>query len=48
MREQILLLIAEKPQGSTKVARSFGFQRVYGNLARRIVALKNAGKGRLN
>lgn len=48
MREQILLLIAEKPQGSTKVARSFGFQRVYGNLARRIVALKNAGWGRRN
>ena len=39
MREQILLLIAEKPQGSTKVARSFGFQRVYGNLARRIATL---------
>ena len=39
LREQILLLIAEKPQGSTEVARSFGFRRVYGNLARRIKTL---------
>ena len=39
LREQILLLIAEKPQGSTEVARSFGFRRVYGNLARRIMTL---------
>lgn len=39
LREQILLLIAEKPQGSTEVARSFGFRRVYGNLARRITTL---------
>ena len=39
LREQILLLIAEKPQGSSEVARSFGFRRVYGNLARRIATL---------
>ena len=39
LREQILLLIAEKPHGSTEVARSFGFRRVYGNLARRITTL---------
>ena len=39
LREQILLLIAEKPQGSSEVARSFGFRRVYRNLARRIATL---------
>ncbi len=39
LREQILLLIAEKPQGSSEVARSFGFRRVYGNLARRMATL---------
>ena len=39
LREQILLLIAKKPLGSTEVARSFGYRRVYGNLARRIITL---------
>ena len=39
LREQILFLIAKKPLGSTEVARSFGYRRVYGNLARRIITL---------
>ena len=39
LREQILLLIAKKPLGSAEVARSFGYRRVYGNLARRIITL---------
>ena len=39
LREEILLLIAEEPMGSTEIAQRFGHRRVYGNLARRISTL---------
>ena len=39
LREEILLLVAKEPLGSTEIARLFGFRRVFGNLARRITTL---------
>ena len=39
MREEILLLLVSGPLGSMEMARRFGKQRVYGNLARRIATL---------
>ena len=39
LREEILLLVAKEPLGSTEIARRFGFRRVFGNLARRIATL---------
>ena len=39
LREEILLLVAEEPMGSTEIAQRFGHRRVYGNLARRISTL---------